>query len=64
MTPPPLPPPPLPHPSIPPLHSQLVQERASPLLFQEDTSLTAGTSYTKMAINGYTWCNMPDGAIT
>lgn len=33
------------------------------LVRDTDPTRTAGTSYTKMAINGYTWCNMPSGAL-
>ncbi|KAG2498784.1 hypothetical protein HYH03_003523 [Edaphochlamys debaryana] len=43
---------------------QIVQEKASPFLYENDQNQTSGTSFTKMAINGYTWCNMDPSALT
>ncbi|GFR45215.1 hypothetical protein Agub_g6610 [Astrephomene gubernaculifera] len=43
---------------------QVVSERSSALLpYDTDPTLTAGVSYSKMAINGYTYCNMPLSAV-
>ncbi len=44
--------------------AQVVKENVSPYVFDHSQALTNGTSFTKMAVNGYTFCNMKPGLIS
>ncbi|GLI69350.1 hypothetical protein VaNZ11_013933 [Volvox africanus] len=43
---------------------QVVNERSSNMLPYLDSHLTGGVSFTKMAMNGFVWCNLPQSAIS
>ncbi len=43
---------------------QVIKENVSPYVFDHSQTLTNGTSFTKMAVNGYTFCNMRPGLIS
>ncbi|GIL48450.1 hypothetical protein Vafri_4968 [Volvox africanus] len=43
---------------------QVINERSSDMLTYLDPELTAGVSFTKMAMNGFVWCNMPQSAMS
>lgn len=44
--------------------AQVVNERLSAVSLYGNSALANGVSYTKMSMNGYTWCNMPRSALT
>lgn len=44
--------------------AQVIRENVSPYVFDHSQELTNGTSFTKMAVNGYTFCNMRPGLIS